>query len=134
LLIALTMAKKRKGTRGTMPPPETDLTPRHFAKKFGTRVREMRTARNMTQDALAEASGLSVDGIRRIERAGFSPSLNTVLRLCSGLHVDPSTLFASLESARRDDVREFCDMLAGRSAAEIRVARRVLSALFAAEG
>lgn len=97
---------------------------------FGLHVRSLRRARGMTQDVLAERCGLAVDTIRRLEHGAFSPSLDTLRKLCGGLELALSTLFESYELGERNEVRELIDKLAGRSPAELRLAARVLRALF----
>ncbi len=104
--------------------------PISLARNFGNHVRALRTARKLTQDALAEKSGLSVDAVRRIERGAFSPSLNSLAKLADGLCVSLRTLFEGFEHEKRGDVAELCDYLAGRTQREVRVATRVVRALF----
>ncbi|MCP3102589.1 helix-turn-helix domain-containing protein [Myxococcus sp. K15C18031901] len=101
-----------------------------FHRKFGGHVRKLRNSRELTQEALAERSNLSVDAIRRIERGAFSPSLETLGKLTTGLDVSLKTLFQGFEHERTDDVAELCDFLSGRSGEEVRRARRVLLAMF----
>lgn len=84
----------------------------------------------MTQEALAERSGLSVDSIRRLERGGFSPSLDTLWKLCQGLELMLSTLFSGLEVGERDLTRELIDLVLGRSPGERELGFHVLWALF----
>ncbi|EDM74026.1 DNA-binding protein [Plesiocystis pacifica SIR-1] len=84
----------------------------------------------MTQEVLAERSGLSADTIRRLEHGSFSPSLDTLRKLCSGLDLMLSTLFESYELGARNEARELIDMLTARSARELILATRVLRALF----
>ncbi len=98
--------------------------------KFGAHLKTLRLKRNMTQEVLAERSGLAVDSIRRIERGAFSPSLDTLGKLSGGLELSLSTLFSSAEAGHSGLVRELCDYLAHRRTDEIRVADRVLRALF----
>ncbi|MCY1046828.1 helix-turn-helix transcriptional regulator [Corallococcus sp. bb12-1] len=99
-------------------------------RRFGDHVRSMRTRRELTQEALAERSDLSVDAIRRIERGGFSPSLDTLGKLSVGLEVSLKTLFHSFDMERSDGVAEICDYLASRSGPEVKLAWRVLQAMF----
>jgi transcriptional regulator with XRE-family HTH domain len=73
---------------------------------FGRHVRSCRLARGLTQEALAEASGLSADTVRRLEHGTFSPSLDTLRKLCGGLDMLLSTLFESFELGERDGPRE----------------------------
>ncbi|MBE4746665.1 helix-turn-helix transcriptional regulator [Corallococcus sp. ZKHCc1 1396] len=99
-------------------------------RRFGDHVRSMRTHRGLTQEALAERSDLSVEAIRRIERGGFSPSLDTLGKLSVGLDVSLKTLFHSFDLERSDGVAEICDYLACRSGPEVKLAWRVLQAMF----
>jgi transcriptional regulator with XRE-family HTH domain len=100
-----------------------------YAREFGKHVRSLRRARGVTQDALAQRSGLSADTIRRIEHGSFSASIDTIRKLCSGLGVAPSTLFESFELGRTDERRELFDMIASRSNDEIGLITRVVRAL-----
>jgi transcriptional regulator with XRE-family HTH domain len=99
-------------------------------RPFGKHVRSLRRARGMTQDVLAERCGLSADTVRRLEAGTFSPSLDTLKKLCNGLDLRVSTLFESFELGQRDEAREIVDLLAGRSARDLALATRVLRAMF----
>ena len=96
----------------------------------GVHLKQLRVERTMTQEALAEASGLAVDTIRRIERGAFSPSLETLSRLTTALDISMSTLFNRVQGARSSEAEELWDYLQARTKAELRLARRVLRALF----
>ena len=82
-----------------------------ISKSFGRHVRGLRRARGMTQEVLAEDSGLSADTIRRLEHGAFSPSLNTLRKLCTGLRIQLSTLFESFELCERNRPRELAEVL-----------------------
>lgn len=97
---------------------------------FGRHVRSLRRARGMTQEVLAERSGLSADTIRRLEHGSFSPSLETLRKLCVGLDLMLSTLFESFELGARNESRELADLLATRTPRELVMATRVLRSLF----
>ncbi|RKH40882.1 helix-turn-helix domain-containing protein [Corallococcus llansteffanensis] len=99
-------------------------------RRFGDQVRRMRTSRELTQEALAERSDLSVDAVRRIERGSFSPSLDTLGKLSVGLDVSLKTLFHTFDMERSDGVAEICDYLACRTGPEVKQAWRVLQAMF----
>ncbi|HLT37925.1 MAG TPA: helix-turn-helix transcriptional regulator [Enhygromyxa sp.] len=99
-------------------------------RNFGRHVRSLRRARGMTQEVLAERSGLSADTIRRLEHGSFSPSLETLRKLCMGLDLMLSTLFESYELGARNESRELVDLLATRTPRELMMATRVLRALF----
>lgn len=98
--------------------------------RFGNHVRRLRNSRKLTQEELAERSALSVDAIRRIERGGFSPSLDTLGKLSEGLDVSLKTLFNNFGRERTDHVAQICDFLASRSGREVQQAWRVLQAMF----
>ncbi len=101
-------------------------------ERFGTYLRALRTERKLTQEALAEKSDLSVDGIRRIERGAFSPSLDTIERLSRGLDVSLPTLFGGFHVNHVDEVGAIADLLSSRSPSEIRLVRKLLQVLFEA--
>ena len=84
-------------------------------RAFGRHVRQLRRARGQTQEALAEGTQLSADTIRRLEHGSFSPSLETLGKVCDGLDLDLSTLFGSFELRDRDIDREVADALMGLS-------------------
>ena len=87
-------------------------TPTPFRTAFGRHVRSCRRARGLTQEVLAERSGLSADTIRRLEHGDFSPSLDTLRKIACGLELTLTTLFEALEIGERDLSRELRDQLA----------------------
>ncbi len=103
---------------------------RSLGERFGGHIRKLRQARKLTQEELAERSDLSVDAVRRIERGAFSPSLDTLRKLCNGLEISFRTLFSDFERQRRDYVAEICDYLEGRSPRDVQLAWRVVRAMF----
>lgn len=98
--------------------------------RFGSHVRKLRIARQLTQEALAERSDLSVDAIRRIERGRLSPTLETLRKVATGLEISLHTLFQSLDGDRPTHVAEICDYLGRRSNRDVRLAWRVIHAMF----
>jgi transcriptional regulator with XRE-family HTH domain len=107
------------------------VSPPTTGRRFGSHVRSLRRARGLTQEELAERSKLSPDTIRRLEAGSFSPSLQTLSKLCLGLDLMLSSLFESYELGERNESRELVDLLATRSARELVLATRVLRAMFA---
>lgn len=99
-------------------------------RNFGSTVRSLRRARCLTQEILAERSGLSSDTVRRLEHGSFSPSLATLVKLARGFELALSTMFEAFELGERDPSRELKDLIAGRSPTEIALATRLLRALF----
>jgi transcriptional regulator with XRE-family HTH domain len=98
--------------------------------KFGSHVRDLRQARGLTQQELADRSSLSVDAIRRIERGALSPSLDTLHKLSNGLKISLPTLFRGFAEEGRDELAEICDFLAHLDARQLQTAWQVIQAMF----
>jgi transcriptional regulator with XRE-family HTH domain len=110
------MAKRRK--------PPSPLT-----RSFGRFTRLLRRVRGLTQEQLAEQAELASDTIRRLEAGSFSPSLDTLGKLVTGLAIDLSTLFASFDQREPGSDRELLALARSLTAAERRVGVRVLVVL-----
>ena len=63
-------------------------------KLFGLRVRQLRLARHLSQEELADRSGLHPTYLSGIERGHRNVSLLNIHRLASALGVAPADLFA----------------------------------------
>jgi transcriptional regulator with XRE-family HTH domain len=111
---------------------ETTHTPgAHDAQRFGKLCKSLRRARGLTQEEMAAACGLSADTIRRLEYGQFSPTLDTLAKVCTGLDLWASTLFAAYELGERDEARELLDLITSRQrSADLGVAYRILRAIF----
>jgi transcriptional regulator with XRE-family HTH domain len=62
-------------------------------KKFGARLRLLRTQRQMTQEQLAAAASMSVDFLSLIERGRNAPSFTYLEKLAKALKVPVKDLF-----------------------------------------
>lgn len=100
-------------------------------RDFGKHAQLCRRVRGLTQEELAERSGLSADTIRRLEKSSFSPSLDTLCKMCDGLQISLSTLFEGLEVGERNVGREFTDWLAFLTIEEEQALYHLLSLLLA---
>jgi transcriptional regulator with XRE-family HTH domain len=60
---------------------------------FGRRLQYLRKQKNITQEQLAEAIGVSVDLISNIERGVNAPSFKTIEKLSEALNIPPKELF-----------------------------------------
>jgi transcriptional regulator with XRE-family HTH domain len=99
---------------------------------FGAHVRRLREVRRLTQEQLAERSGLATDTIRRLEHQNFSPSLRTLRKICAGLGLSVAAMFSSFElDGDTEEIARIQCMLVGRSPAVLRLVERVLSELLA---
>jgi len=74
---------------------------------FGKKIRAIRRGRDMTQEKLAELSGLSLQYIGEIERGARNPSLTTVESLAAAFAIPLAELFNLAEfELSVDDVRQ----------------------------
>ena len=73
-----------------------------LAKRIGIRVREIRKARGLSQEALAELTGRSVDAISLLERGKIVPGIDTLGALGKGLGVPLSDLVDQDDKPVRD--------------------------------
>lgn len=64
------------------------------AKKIGAQIQLARKAAGMTQDALAQAVGLSTKYVSNLECGNKTAKLETFILICNALHVDANTLLA----------------------------------------
>jgi putative transcriptional regulator len=64
-------------------------------------LRKLRTDAELSQDNLAQLAGIDRKTINRIENGHFSPTLDTITRLCAVLKITPSNLLSSGKTARK---------------------------------
>lgn len=76
-----------------------DQTVETVDRDIGFRVKTLRTAAALTLGELAERSGVSRAMLSRIERGESSPTAQLLSRVCAGLGVTLSSLFATAETA-----------------------------------
>jgi transcriptional regulator with XRE-family HTH domain len=90
-----------------------------LAEQVGSKIKELRERRGMTQSSLAEAAELTSDEVSRIERGVREPRFGTLERLAAALNVAAGELFSS---AHRDYTTHEL-----RSSYEVRASRDGLS-------
>jgi transcriptional regulator with XRE-family HTH domain len=69
-------------------------------QKIGTRIRELRAQQGLTLDALAERAEVSRAMLSRIERGESSPTAQLMNKVCSGLGITLSILFAEADTSK----------------------------------
>lgn len=72
------------------------MTSLPIRKSFGNRVRELRLATGMTQEAFADHCGFARTYMSRIETGGANPSLEAIKTLADALQVELTALFEGL--------------------------------------
>jgi transcriptional regulator with XRE-family HTH domain len=75
-------------------PDEETVQP--LAVQFGRRLRAVRETTGISQERLAHICGLDRTYIGVIERGKKNPSLVTIVRIATGLQVDPAELVRGL--------------------------------------
>ncbi len=75
-----------------------------FDAKIGTRIKKVRTAKNMSQEQLAERTGLSTNHISKVERGLCSAKLKNIVKICTalGISLDTLVLGASPKDSQND--------------------------------
>lgn len=68
-------------------------------RAIGKNIKQARLLRGMTQQMLAENTGLSTNFISLIERGDSGASLTTITLICNALKVDVSVIFKGLITA-----------------------------------
>jgi transcriptional regulator with XRE-family HTH domain len=67
--------------------------------RIGARIRELRMARHLTLDGLAHQAEVSRAMLSRIERGESSPTAQLLNKICGGLGITLSVLFAEAEAS-----------------------------------
>lgn len=86
---------------------------------FGDHLRFLRKSRNMTQEKLAEKSGLSVQYLGDVERGKVNPTIAILEKIGSALEVSLVELF-DIENfqTHTDDLRQFVQEYVTRADSE----------------
>lgn len=66
--------------------------------RVGARIRELRAERGLTLDGLARVADVSRAMLSRIERGESSPTAQLLVKVCGGLGITLSSLFAATEA------------------------------------
>lgn len=84
----------------------------NLAERSGREVRARRKARGLTQAQLAEATELSEEWVRRIERGAGTPSFDAIEALAAALGASVADLFMPLSA--RDSRTTRIDAILGK--------------------
>jgi transcriptional regulator with XRE-family HTH domain len=96
----------------------------NIEQRIADRLRDLRTSRGLTLDALAKQSGVSRSMISLIERAESTPTAVVLERLATGLGVPLATLFDS-RGPRPEPIARRAEQLQWRDPASGYVRRNV---------
>lgn len=106
-----------------------------IAKAVGQRIRELRKARELSQEALGEKGGFHYSYIGQIERGEKNIALSNLAKIAEALEVGIHQLFSfsyELEALTESeqDFKEICQLLRKLNGRDIRKARNALWALY----
>ena len=74
-----------------------ELSDQEIVKKLGARMKHVRKGRGLTQRDVADRCDMEESAYRRVENAGTSPTLKTILAISRALEVSVLDLFCFLK-------------------------------------
>jgi DNA-binding XRE family transcriptional regulator len=85
---------RKKTTRAWRSEARSDPEALRIVVELGTRIRELRRAKGLTQEALAETAALSVQHLLDLEHGRSNPTVTSLIGIARGLRVPIRDLFA----------------------------------------
>lgn len=73
---------------------------------IGYKIREYRHAKGFSQEELAFRADISTIYLRQIEKNDKNPTISTLLKLCSGLCIQPADLFEDNVATELSDAEQ----------------------------
>lgn len=89
--------------------------------KIGQNIRKFRKAKGLSQDALAEAIGISVTHMSHIETANTKLSLPVFIAIAEALDVQTDDLLRDEVSGRRQALDDLSEILNSCTSQQIRI-------------
>lgn len=80
---------------------------KNISLAFGKRIRNLRMSENISQERLAELSGLHPTYIGQIERAEKSPTLESICKIAQGLDMTVGKLFYNIEGISEPEANDY---------------------------
>ena len=69
-----------------------DISEESFILNLGIHLRQLREKKNMSQQDLANDSGITKSQIARIERAEINTTVKTLIKIANALEIEPKDL------------------------------------------
>lgn len=106
-LCNISMKHLNNNLMGVVPVLQGDDIMKIDYKALGKRIAKRRRVLNMTQDDVAEATGLSNNHISNIENCHSIPSIDTLVKICEAIDVTPDYLLLGIaaHADAEDDLR-----------------------------
>ncbi len=99
--------------------------------RIGSSIRRNRQKKGLTQEELAEAAGLSLKMVQKLEGGQKGVRMETVIRIAETLEVSLGSLADTQEDERTAFCREmFYELVRDKSVKEIRYAVEIVDSVF----
>ena len=69
-----------------------DISEETFIENLGIHIRQIREKKNMSQQDLANDSGIPKSQVARIERAKVNTTVKTLVKIANALEIEPKEL------------------------------------------
>lgn len=97
---------------------------------IGSRIRDIRTKKGLTQDELAEEMGINPKYLSGIERGKENPTMTTLINLAKALGVPIAEVFDFTETEGAPKMKaRITEMLKDADEGELKKALKILSAI-----
>ena len=102
----------------------------NLKKLLGARIKEIRTARNMTQEKFAELININPSNISKIETGRYRPSEENLAKIADALNVPPYKLYMNEHNKPIDELKQDINNLLETAADnDIRLAYKILNGI-----
>lgn len=78
----------------------------NYKKLLGSKIKEKRKSKNLTQEQLAELVEIGTPNISYIENGKFYPTVETLEKICKALEVKPFELYMFDSEKSINEIRE----------------------------
>lgn len=78
----------------------------NYKKLLGSKIKEKRKSKNLTQEQLAELVEIGTPNISYIENGKFYPTVETLEKICKALEVKPFELYMFDSEKNINEIRE----------------------------
>ena len=99
-------------------------------KLLGKRIKEIRVAKNLTQEQLSELTDIGASSISKIESGIYHPSDENLERIAKALKIEPYKLYmCNQHKEPKQLIEEITKILKKASEDELRLAYKILSSI-----
>lgn len=98
---------------------------------IGLRIKQLRRARELSQEELSEKVGISSKYLSSIERGKENPTLDTFIRLALALNVEISELFNYMHEKSPGELRQtILSMIKGSDKEKLELATKIVKDIY----